>query len=422
MLEEEIAERKTPEVVNIPLRNKKHEIVAYALIDKQDEERISPFFWYRTVQGYAQTSMHCAEKGKKASVKMHRFILSATATDPSVDHINHIKIDNRRDNLRFVSASVNSHNQKKRKNTASQYYGVSKVPNGWQATCKGKHAGLYENETHAAFAYNLKALELFGAEANLNDIAQPLDFVPWERKKAKNAQICRGLTIIQEIDKPPCYRVRVCINGKENAKRFTDRKEAENQLLEWRAKANEISPVGEIVRDAQGIAVLPCFNGNADQCQVKVQVDDSTYCKFFHTRLHLSEGGYPVAGKLKLLHRYVMNAQPGQLIDHKDGNKLNAQESNLRIATHSLNAHNRKKSSSTTSCYMGVSIVHNRFQVRVAKDGVQYYGGRYQDEDVGGWAADQLSLELFGQDARQNGVILDDYVFVDRRAVQIEDA
>src|SRR4051812_556225 len=44
--------------------------------------------------------------------------------------------------------------------------------------------------------------------------------------------------------------------------------------------------------------------------------------------------------KSKLLHRFVMSARPGELIDHRDGDGLNNTRSNLRSATSRQNAAN----------------------------------------------------------------------------------
>ena len=41
-----------------------------------------------------------------------------------------------------------------------------------------------------------------------------------------------------------------------------------------------------------------------------------------------------------LLHRFIMNAPPGKLVDHRDGNGLNNTRENLRIATASENGRN----------------------------------------------------------------------------------
>lgn len=49
-----------------------------------------------------------------------------------IDHINHIKTDNRMKNLRCVIASENQKNRKLNKNNSSGYSGVRKIKNRWQ--------------------------------------------------------------------------------------------------------------------------------------------------------------------------------------------------------------------------------------------------------------------------------------------------
>jgi len=418
-------------MAKIPLRNKAHEIVAYALVDKEDEERVSKFSWCFSASGYAQTSIRC-ETGKTKSIKMHRFVLGAKPEDPCIDHKNHIKIDNQRGNLSFVSASFNSHNQQKRKNTSSHYTGVHFAKDAtkqWQVTCFGKYRGCYDKEIDAAFAYNLAAVEVFGPNANLNDVAKPADFIQWVTSNNSeyvnmDGKKCKGLTIRRTKNGSIRYRATVSINGKMHDKQFTDLKQATEQYLAWKRLANEVKPIveEEIPRNERGIALLPCKQYKSD-IALMVQVDDNTYRSYVNYPCSLGASGYPricLNGTLQLLHRLVMNAEPSRqlVIDHKDRDKLNAQEVNLRVVSHSLNAHNRGKAKTTSSQYMGVSIIQTRYCVRMAKDGIYYYGGQYADEQVAGWAADQLAHELFGEDARSNNVQLEGYVFANRRAVQ----
>lgn len=62
------------------------------------------------------------------------------------------------------------------------------------------------------------------------------------------------------------------------------------------------------------------------------------------------------------MHRMIMKPADGQAVDHIDGNGLNNQRSNLRLATTAANARNAKKRSGSTSKYKGVSWYPNRNQ------------------------------------------------------------
>jgi hypothetical protein len=66
-----------------------------------------------------------------------------------------------------------------------------------------------------------------------------------------------------------------------------------------------------------------------------------------------------------------------------------------------------------------VNKARNFFAVHVRKDGKVHYGGQYLDENIAGWAANQLALQLYGENiARKNDVQLEGYQFVKNRAIQ----
>jgi hypothetical protein len=78
-------------------------------------------------------------------------------------------------------------------------------------------------------------------------------------------------------------------------------------------------------------------------------VDDADYHWLCQWRWVFSSNGYAMRtvtdnGRRRFfqMHRVIMGAQPGQLVDHIDGNRLNNTRDNLRIVTHSQNNWNRK--------------------------------------------------------------------------------
>lgn len=91
------------------------------------------------------------------------------------DHINHIRTDNRIDNLRAVSNRENNYNQSKRtKPTTSRWRGVSWDTGRqiWKSALKSakgyKFVGYFKEEADAAMAYNEAALQYYKEFANLN--------------------------------------------------------------------------------------------------------------------------------------------------------------------------------------------------------------------------------------------------------------
>lgn len=110
---------------------------------------------------------------------MHRLIMGVEDPKLQVDHKNHNGLDNRRDNLRLCTDKQNKANLRKSSiPSASIYKGVRFFKNRrkcWNAYINDYGSiGYYCTEQAAAIAYNLKALELHGEFAYLNQI-QNLD-------------------------------------------------------------------------------------------------------------------------------------------------------------------------------------------------------------------------------------------------------
>lgn len=101
----------------IPLRNKKREIISYAIVDDNHFDILNQFKWSKRYDGYAI----CNDKGTMWRMNankyamcdkhglMHRYIMKYTG-NLFVDHINSKKLDNRKDNLRISTPTQNSMN------------------------------------------------------------------------------------------------------------------------------------------------------------------------------------------------------------------------------------------------------------------------------------------------------------------------
>lgn len=139
----------------IPVKVKQNYL--YALVDDDDYYKMIEFQWTLSESGYAYTKY----------VFMHRMIMNCSNLDGSiVDHINLNKLDNRKINLRFSSASFNVRNRAKKENCSSKYIGVywRKAKHKWGAYINingvRKSLGAYENEEDAAEAYRKELLKL----------------------------------------------------------------------------------------------------------------------------------------------------------------------------------------------------------------------------------------------------------------------
>jgi hypothetical protein len=77
---------------------------------------------------------------------MHRDIMGTPPDGMQVDHINGNKLDNRRENLRFATASENCINRYNDR----EYRGASRKNAKWQSTFRGEYLGVYETREMAA--------------------------------------------------------------------------------------------------------------------------------------------------------------------------------------------------------------------------------------------------------------------------------
>ena len=136
------------------------------LISTEDFEIVSKYSWHINNRGYVRANTKTIN-GSRGHVMLHRIISNANKGQ-IVDHINRIKTDNRRENLRLVEPLINCLNRGPKLNSKSKYKGVSKQKNRWQVYVNSKYIGLFATEVEAAIAYDLNVAKIFGEFATTN--------------------------------------------------------------------------------------------------------------------------------------------------------------------------------------------------------------------------------------------------------------
>jgi len=135
-------------------------------------------------------------------------------------------------------------------------------------------------------------------------------------------------------------------------------------------------------------------------CDVPERVQGYSFC--------LSTAGYVAYSSNKdglhnkFLHRVLMNAQPGQIIDHINGNKLDNRLCNLRFVNLTENAQNSKKRTDNTSGAKGIywDKRDEKWVARISVNGKRLYIGYFTSIDDAERAVRKAREELHGAFAR----------------------
>jgi hypothetical protein len=109
-----------------------------------------------------------------------------------------------------------------------------------------------------------------------------------------------------------------------------------------------------------------------------------------------------IQGKMVLMHRFIINTPFNKLTDHIDGDGLNNQKSNLRLATSQQNCGNRRPRGS--SKYLGVSYKKSvkKSKLRWEASISTKYIGIYETEIEAAKAYDIAAKNYYGEYANLN--------------------
>jgi len=133
------------------------------------------------------------------------------------------------------------------------------------------------------------------------------------------------------------------------------------------------------------------------------RVDDADFSRVGRERWYPAEGvntTYAVRSDGDTMHRVIVRAQPGQKVDHADGNGLNNQRSNLRVCTQAQNNANSSTRRSSRSGFKGVHwcLKREKWIVQCAHKHV----GQFAEKVEAAKAYDVAAVAAYGEFARLN--------------------
>lgn len=195
------------------------------LINNCDLDLINQYLWNVTDDGF---NPYACCKIDGTIVRMHRLIMNAREGQ-IVDHINGNTLDNRRENLRFVTASQNAINRRRRSDNKSGVTGVyfSKAHNRWFACInidkKKQTIGLFKTMEEAVEARKQKEIEIYGEFARPEELkdkqAEIKSFEPTHnilrRASKRNKTGKKGVRFHPNRNKRNPYSARIACNGRD---------------------------------------------------------------------------------------------------------------------------------------------------------------------------------------------------------------
>lgn len=390
--------------------NKKSNQHIIAKIDDEDFEKVNQYKWHLHPNGYAKSNRN---------VFMHHLIMGNKSSEGLVvDHKNQDKLDNRRENLNFVTKSQNSQNvnQKKNKNgfigiciTKSDKY-LANI-NDSKIKKKRLHSKVVDSPIEAAKYYDILAFHIYGKLALTNKLISYEDAI-----KIKLEEI---LPDLKERDLPK-YITKTSLGYFQITRRYKNQKwkksvstleQAIETLNSFNEDIQKIKNEEEInltsksvAKDDYGCYILTNKN-------VKVYLDEKHWQKINRNKWYIDKNGYVYSRinyKNQRIHRFIVEniekkeLSKNQVIDHINHNRLDNRIENLRIVSSSENNHNRKKRENTSSKYIGISLEKNRWRAKIIFQKQKIEIGSFETEKEAALAYNRKAIELYGDKAKVN--------------------
>lgn len=166
------------------------------------------------------------------------------------------------------------------------------------------------------------------------------------------------------------------------------------KISKTRADPNEI-----ILYESHAEIILYDKNGEPI-ANAKISLDKIEKVKKY--RWWLSPNGYVYASendKEFSLHRFIINAQDGTEVDHRDRNTLNNLNENLRLSNHHLNGMNIEMFSHNTSGFKGVywDKSRNKWMASIKVNQKNIYLGRFDNFEDAKEARIEAEIKYFNE-------------------------
>lgn len=114
--------------------------------------------------------------------------------------------------------------------------------------------------------------------------------------------------------------------------------------------------------------------------------------------------GYKKSPKNIKLHRYLMDAKKGEVVDHINHNTLDNRKSNLRITNNYGNGQNRNVQKNNLIGYKGVKKANNKYMARIFHNNIYIYLGVFNTPEDAAKEYNKKAKEIFGEFAYLNEV------------------
>jgi HNH endonuclease len=379
------------------------------VVSKCDVERVLKHRW--SMWNYP----HCREIGN-----LHHLVIGARPAhippEWVVDHANGDIMDARLSNLRWVTPKFNAWNTKINDKASSKYRGVSPYFDKWRANSLHQHLGIFVDEREAGMACAKHAIAEFREWAMTSHVLLK-NFTPAEIARMKDEidagesvhkstkTLPMGITYSKSYQK---YIVRCAgvyvgsYDTVDEAVKSLERYREEKLRTQW-----ETHKRTKILRDPTDGAAVIALSGDVGIGLYAKVPEELWHELTFQTSWHISRGYASTTKNRRTVALHVVvwsklnpgyKAIKGFSIDHiKPELILDNRAQNLRLASYSNQARNKR--SRGTSKYPGISFdkVRNKFVGSVSVDGKRHQV-RADTELEAVKALNALRVRLLGPD------------------------